>query len=112
MRTPSLDTCGRTGGCSFHGLMPPLHVVRFLVGQASAESCKRWAKGDLRSAIRPETWKRFAEGLSRNGFFEGELEGSKRYREKMAMAEVRYKIDIERHVVPYPPACCSLPNRW
>jgi len=27
----------------------------------------------------------------RNGFFEGELEGSKRYREKMAMAEVRYK---------------------
>lgn len=27
-------------------------------------------------------------GLERNGFFEGEMEGSKRYREKTAMAEV------------------------
>eukprot|EP00752_Nemacystus_decipiens_P012159 g10778.t1 len=55
--------------------------------QTSAESGKRRARGDLRSRIRPETWKRFEHGLQRNGFFEGELEGSQRYREKMAMAE-------------------------
>ncbi|CAM9204796.1 unnamed protein product, partial [Hapterophycus canaliculatus] len=55
--------------------------------QTCAESCSRRARGDLRSAIRPEMWKRFAGGLARNGFFEEELEGSKRYREKTAMAE-------------------------
>eukprot|EP00903_Cladosiphon_okamuranus_P017102 g15757.t1 len=55
--------------------------------QTSAESCKRTARGDLRSSMRLETWKRFEDSLQRNGFFEGELEGSKRYREKTAMAE-------------------------
>ncbi|CAM9897730.1 unnamed protein product [Ectocarpus sp. 4 AP-2014] len=54
--------------------------------QACAESSKNDG-GDLSGAIRPESWKRFADGLVRNGFFEGELEGSKRFREKTAMAE-------------------------
>lgn len=44
----------------------------------------------MRSAIRPEAWKRFLDRLARNGFFEGELEGSKRYREKISMAEVSF----------------------
>lgn len=42
----------------------------------------------MRGVIQPEKWKRFVGRLERNGFFEGELEGSKRYREKAAMAEV------------------------
>ncbi|CAM9685156.1 unnamed protein product [Pylaiella littoralis] len=55
--------------------------------QACYESCSKTTRGDLRSAIRPEAWKRFLDRLARNGFFEGELEGSKRYREKISMAE-------------------------
>ncbi|CAM9181904.1 unnamed protein product [Laminaria digitata] len=55
--------------------------------QASAESCDRSARGDLRSAISPSAWKTFLSVLEQKGFFEGELEGSKRYREKTAMAE-------------------------
>lgn len=71
-------------------ILEPLHVLSSMsAGQTSAESCKRRGRGDLRSSIRPETWKRFEDGLQRNGFYEGELEGSKRYREKTAMAEVR-----------------------
>lgn len=69
------------------------------VGQTSAESCRRRDRRDLRSSIKPETWKRFADGLKQNGFFEGELEGSKRYREKTAMAEVssrstRHRVNV------------------
>lgn len=71
----------------------PCHVFDAFchsVGQTCSESSSRASRGDLRSAIRPETWKRFVGSLARNGFFEGELEGSKRYREKTSMAEVRY----------------------
>lgn len=71
-------------------LETPPHILDSW-GQTSAESCKGRAKGDIRSSITPQAWKRFADGLQRNGFFEGELEGSKRYREKTAMAEVRYQ---------------------
>ncbi|CAM9369821.1 unnamed protein product [Ectocarpus sp. 8 AP-2014] len=68
--------------------------------QACAESSKKDG-GDFSGAIRPETWKRFADGLVRNGFFEGELEGSKRYREKTAMAEqsLGFHIDCGRQDV-------------
>lgn len=31
-------------------------------------------------------------GLERHGFFEGEMEGSKRYREKTALAEVTHRV--------------------
>ncbi|CAM9494379.1 unnamed protein product, partial [Scytosiphon promiscuus] len=55
--------------------------------QTCAENCNRRARGDLRGVITPEMWKRFTGGLARNGFFEEELEGSKRYREKTEMAE-------------------------
>lgn len=47
----------------------------------------------MRSAIIPDAWKKFMDGLERTGFFEGELEGSKRYREKTAMAEVMCDLD-------------------
>ncbi|CAM9826608.1 unnamed protein product [Ascophyllum nodosum] len=55
--------------------------------QECAENCTRRTKGDLRSSVSPHAWKKFMDALERNGFFEGELEGSKRYREKAAMAE-------------------------
>lgn len=62
--------------------------VFYPVGKASVESSNRRATGDLRSAISPTAWKAFLSVLEQKGFFEGELEGSKRYREKTAMAEV------------------------
>lgn len=42
----------------------------------------------MHEGIKVEKWKRMMDGLKRNGFFEGEIEGSKRYREKTAIAEV------------------------
>lgn len=65
-----------------------LHVSR----QSCAESCRQRDGGDLRCVIKPEKWRRVMDGLERNGFFEGEIEGSTRYREKAAMAEVIPKI--------------------
>lgn len=62
----------------------------YSVDQTCSESCSRSTRGDFCRAMRPETWKRFVDRLARSGFFEGELEGSKRYREKTSMAEVRY----------------------
>lgn len=61
------------------------------VSQNCAEKCKRRREGDLSSIIKDHTWKRFVRGLQRNGFFKGEIDGSKRYREKLKVAEVRCK---------------------
>lgn len=73
----------------FTFLSTPSATVCVVSRQTCAESCNRRARGDLSGVISPEMWKRFADGLARNGFFEEELEGSKRYREKTEMAEVR-----------------------
>lgn len=54
-------------------------------GKECVERCSRRAKGE---EVTPHTWERFMEALDRNGFFEGEMKGSERYREKVAMAQV------------------------
>lgn len=60
----------------------------YLTPQRSAERHRQRTEGDIRSAVTPEKWKRMVAALNRNGFFEEEIEGSQRYREKMAIAEV------------------------
>ncbi|CAM9315356.1 unnamed protein product, partial [Sphacelaria rigidula] len=72
--------------------------------QRSAERHRQRTEGDIRSAVTPEKWKRMVAALNRNGFFEEEIEGSQRYREKMAIAEqfVRdnvLKVDDERAAI-------------
>lgn len=62
---------------------------RTVVAQDGWERSRRRARSDGGCSLEAHARDRFMKALQRNGFFEGEMEGSKRYREKVEMADVR-----------------------
>ncbi|CAM9630188.1 unnamed protein product, partial [Choristocarpus tenellus] len=55
--------------------------------EAAYQQCAKRANGDIVASVGSRNWRRYLSGLERAGFFEGEMEGSKLYKEKIAMAE-------------------------
>ncbi|CAM9314870.1 unnamed protein product, partial [Discosporangium mesarthrocarpum] len=55
--------------------------------QRCSEECGGRASGDIVSFLGLEKWERIIDGLEKSGFFEGEMKGSRQYKEKLAWAE-------------------------